>query len=195
MELVIAAAVVGIVAAVAVPQYSAYKERAYDTTAQADLRTAFQACQEFWTFNSSNSPCLLNAASNTASHSEFRSAPTDSIEIKIDSDVNNTEYDFIATARHPSSSNSFVIDHRGIVSKLKGCSAVAHNDPNDLGHNAKGGCGTAPTDSTPETSLDSTPETSLDSTPETSPVSKGKSKAGSKFKASNLKAKLLSFFN
>lgn len=142
IELVIATAIIGIVVAVAVPQYTAYKKRAYDANVQANLRSVFTMCQEFWTFNSSNSPCLLTTVSNN----EYRLIVPADVEITIDSNANNTEYNFYATASHTSSSNIFVIDHRGVVSKSnsgRGCSEIAQNDPHNLGKNAKGGCGTA----------------------------------------------------
>jgi type IV pilus assembly protein PilA len=140
IELLVAIGIIGIVAAVAVPQYSQYKSRAYDTNVQADLRSVFTACQEFWTFSSSNNSCLLTTVSNSG----YGFIPSADVEITIDSNANNTEYDFYATAKHTSSSNVFVIDYRGIVSKAshgQGCSALAHTDPHSLGQNNAGGCG------------------------------------------------------
>ena len=152
IELVMATAIIGILAAVAIPAFKAHKIRAYDTNTQATLRSVFTACQDFWTFNSSNSSCLLTTVSNT----EHGFVPSDDVEVTISNDTNNTEYDFIATARHISSPNIFAIDFTGVViSKFDvegeqsegnnghGCSEEAHSDPHDLGQNAKGGCGAA----------------------------------------------------
>lgn len=140
LELVIATAIIGIVAAVAVPQYSAYKTRAYDTTTQSTLHSVFTACKDYWTFNSSNSPCLLTTLSNN----EHGFTPSATIEVTIDSDANNTEYDFSATAHHTSSSSIYGIDHRGVVSLVYGggCSEPANIDSKKLKKNATGGCGT-----------------------------------------------------
>jgi type IV pilus assembly protein PilA len=146
IELVVVTAIIGAIAAAAVPQYTAYKNRAYDAATQGVLKSVFTACKDFWTFNSSNSPCLLNTISNNG-HGFIPSA---TVEVTIDSESNNTEYDFVATASHISSSNVFVVDDRGVVSNAsdgnngRGCSGQANNDPNKLKKNGKGGCGTKP---------------------------------------------------
>jgi len=150
LEVTIAAAVIGILATVAVPSFNAYKIRAYDTNAQGSLRSVFTACKDFWTVNSSMNACMLTTVSTT----EYGFTPSTDVEISIDSNANNTEYEFYATASHTSSPNVFEIDFTGTVSKINtvdevenngnGCSEEAQNDdPLDLGQNAKGGCGTA----------------------------------------------------
>ena len=151
VELLVAIFIIAVVVAVAVPQFSQFKNRANDASTQGTLRTVYTACQDFWTFYSSNTPCLLTNISN----SEHGYIPSAVVEVAIDSNANNTEYDFVATAIHTSSSNVFVIDYRGIVSKASGgvglnggnnghgCSEEAQdNDPQNLGQNAAGGCGT-----------------------------------------------------
>ncbi len=150
IELLIAIAIISIVVVVAVPRFFQFQNRAYDANVQANLRSVFTACQDFWTFNSSNNPCVLTTVSNT----ESGFIPSPDVEVTIDSNGNNTVYDFYATASHKSSSNIFVIDYRGAVSKAnggdgqnggnndQGCSEEAQNNPQNLGQNAAGGCGT-----------------------------------------------------
>jgi prepilin-type N-terminal cleavage/methylation domain-containing protein len=141
IELLVVIAIIGIVAAVAVPQYTAYKTRAYDTNAQASLRSLFTACKDYWMFDSSMSPCVLE----TVSDKGFGFTPSDTVEITISNDENNTEYDFYATATHTSSSNIYSIDFRGVVSKVgDGCSEQAEIDPKKLKKSAMSGCGTSP---------------------------------------------------
>lgn len=178
MELVIATAVIGIMAAVAVPQFTAYKARVYDANVQSDLRSVFTTCQAVWAFKGSNNPCLLATLSN----SEFGFTPSTDVEVTINSDDNNTEYDFYATASHSSSSNTFAIDYRGVITKISvegqdgnddekedekddgnkgnGCSEEAHTDPHDLGGNAKGGCGTSDANNSGNNSGPSGPDNS-----------------------------------
>jgi type IV pilus assembly protein PilA len=158
IELVVVTAIIGIVVTVAVPQYNAYKNRAYDVVTQSVLRSVFTACKDFWIVNNSMNACMLTTVSNT----EYGFTPSTVVEVTIDSDPNNTEYEFYATASHTSSPNVFEIDFTGTVSKINtvdevenngndgngnngnGCIEEAQNDdPLDLGQNAKGGCGTA----------------------------------------------------
>lgn len=148
-ELMVALIIIGILAGIAISSFTSIKSRAYDTTAQASLRSIFQACKDYWTLNSSNNSCLLSTVSN----SEHGYTPSPDVEITIDSSANNTEYEFVATARHLSSSNAFAIDFSGTVSQValqieegdeddngQGCSKQAKKDPKKLGKAAKGGC-------------------------------------------------------
>ena len=146
IELLVALIIIAILASVAISQFSQFKNRANDTATQASLRSVFTACKDYWSVNSSNNPCLLTTVSNT----EHGFIPSATVEVTIDSNANNTEYDFVATASHISSLNAFVIDFTGVVNKFggdegeqNGCSGKAKNDPKSLGKNAKGGCGTA----------------------------------------------------
>ncbi len=66
LELLIAIAIISIVAVVAIPQFTKFKTRAYDADAQSNLRNVLTACRGYWTFNSSDNPCLLT----TVSHNE-----------------------------------------------------------------------------------------------------------------------------
>ncbi len=113
-ELMVALVIIGVLASVAVSKYSPFKVRAYDANAQASLNHVFKACKDYWTFNHSADACLLS----TLSDPEYGYTPSDDIEIMIDSDVNNTEYDFVATAQHTSSSKVFVITNQGAVSQI-----------------------------------------------------------------------------
>ncbi len=139
-ELLITIAIISIVAVIAIPQYGTFKTRAYDADAQSNLRSIFTACKDFWTFNTSISPCLITNVANT----EFGFVPSDAVVITIESNANNTEYDFYATASHTSSPAIFVIDYRGAVihAHAWGCSEVAKSDPLYVKQKAVGGCGT-----------------------------------------------------
>jgi prepilin-type N-terminal cleavage/methylation domain-containing protein len=59
IELMIVVAIIAILAAIAIPQFSAYRLRGYNTAAKADLKNAYTAAQAYF----SDSPAAtLNAA-------------------------------------------------------------------------------------------------------------------------------------
>jgi prepilin-type N-terminal cleavage/methylation domain-containing protein len=49
VELLIVVAVIGILAAIAIPQFSIYREKGYNATAHADIRNAKTALETFYT--------------------------------------------------------------------------------------------------------------------------------------------------
>ena len=48
IELLIVVAIIGILAAIAIPQFSAYRQRAYNSAAQSDLKNAKTALEAFY---------------------------------------------------------------------------------------------------------------------------------------------------
>ncbi len=64
IELMIVIAIIGILAAIAVPQFLRYRERAFNTAARSDVRQAFTACQAFFSENPAGDCDAANAALN-----------------------------------------------------------------------------------------------------------------------------------
>ena len=52
IELMIVIAIIGILAAIAIPQFSAYRQRSHNSAAQADLRNAATAQEAYYVDNS-----------------------------------------------------------------------------------------------------------------------------------------------
>jgi len=47
IELMIVVAIIGILAAIAIPQFTAYREKSYNAQAKAELRSYYTACQAY----------------------------------------------------------------------------------------------------------------------------------------------------
>lgn len=51
IELLIVVAIIGILAAIAIPQFAAYRQKAFDSAAQSDLRTMRTELEGYYTDN------------------------------------------------------------------------------------------------------------------------------------------------
>ncbi len=110
IELLIVIAIIGILAAIAIPQFNQYKARAYDTASKADLHNLYLACKAYWSDNGSDQICTMTATSDPAYG--FKSSPGVSIGIPPDT---GTEASFAATAKHNSSTTTFTMNSSGNI--------------------------------------------------------------------------------
>ena len=107
IELLVVIACVSILAAIAIPQFVEYKERAYDTESRATLRNLLLACRIYWEDNGSSNSCSVSVASSAKYGFVL---PTD-----VSMGGAGDETSFSATAKHDESINTYSIDHKGAI--------------------------------------------------------------------------------
>ncbi|MFQ5672036.1 MAG: prepilin-type N-terminal cleavage/methylation domain-containing protein [Nitrospinales bacterium] len=108
IELLIVIAIIGILAAIAIPQFTQYKARAYNTASKSDLHNLYLACKAYWADNASNDNCTITKATE----STYGLVQTSNVTLAI---TTGTETAFAATASHASSTTSYSIDSAGNV--------------------------------------------------------------------------------
>ncbi len=64
IELLIGIAIIGILTAIALPQFEFYKQRSYDADAKSNLHNLFLACKVYWMDNSGNDECSVAIATS-----------------------------------------------------------------------------------------------------------------------------------
>ncbi len=111
VELVVVVAIIGILAAVAIPRYMEYKLRALDAEPQSDLHNLFLACKAYWGDQTGVSNCTLAVAQGAAYG--FTNNPGVTVTVS-----GTTETAFSATAQHSDSINLFTLNSAGGISKL-----------------------------------------------------------------------------
>ncbi|MCL0039458.1 prepilin-type N-terminal cleavage/methylation domain-containing protein [Nitrospinaceae bacterium] len=108
IELLIVIAIIGILAAIAIPQFNQYKARAYDTASKADLHNIYLACKAYWSDTGSDQSC----SETEAGGANYGFAASSSVTVN----ASGNETGWSATAKHASSSTTFTMNASGNIS-------------------------------------------------------------------------------
>jgi prepilin-type N-terminal cleavage/methylation domain-containing protein len=114
IEILIGIAIIGILSAVAIPQYNKYKIRGYDAHSKQALRDMHTLCNAYWLDNDSSDECELSLIKNITYG--FNQNP-EIVATLPPSPLDN----FCASAKHNSSPNTYSIDSASLISDNEDC--------------------------------------------------------------------------
>ena len=107
IELMIVIAIIGILAAIAIPQFSAYRARGYDASANADIKNMYTAAQAYFSDYS-------NGTVDTAILASYGYTTSPDVVPTV---TTGTMAGLAMTTSHPNGTKTFSVDNNGVISK------------------------------------------------------------------------------
>ena len=122
IELLIVIAIIGILSAIAIPQFNQYKVRGYDAHSKQALKDMHLLCNAYWLDTDALQGCDLPKIKETT-YGFNQNA--DVVATLPPSPLDN----FCASAKHNSSPNTYSIDSAALISSGSGCNGAVVTVP------------------------------------------------------------------
>jgi type IV pilus assembly protein PilA len=105
IELLIVVVIIGILAAIAIPQFSAYKQRGYNASAKADAKNCYTAAQAYYSDNAAG--VIASSANLTA----FGFQPT----VNVTTTAAGASSALAITSAHASGNTTYSVNSAGVI--------------------------------------------------------------------------------